>query len=966
MKRICAISLCLVMLIGAFSIVNPLSLSSPSSNEVFTASFNDVYNLPEFPFGHEWDTGDGQQVYNEGWGGDVITVWVDVALDPQARLYIKYDYCNHMACYDGEPGGWDDMDFRNASYVLGWEMNYVGGTIYNYTLIGDWMLGYPTYPASNYSGIHVGYTVYAKNTTDGSVVVGEQYQNMFPYWPAHSINVTSTVSKTVLDPGENFWVNGTSNYWHRLNWHDNPPANECDVTVTVNPTYQDKTDAAGNFSMMIPAPMTPGFHTVNTTVSNTTENRNATCVSNEITIEVTNPITPHLPIRINSNADFDSAHGVANWATGNGTVWNPWIIERWDINGTGLGYCIFIGNTTEYFVVRDCYLHNADSVWRWPYITRSGLYLYNVQNGQLIHNTISNNQNDGIYVISSNSNTLTNNTASGNQDGIYFSNSDGNTLMNNNASSNNYDGISFRDSDSNMLINNTASSNYYDGIALSSSSSITPSNNTLSKNTVSNNLYGICLSSSSSNTFTNNTVSSNNEIGIYIASSISNTLRDNMMINDGIFIEESSQLSHWNTHTIDTSNKVNGKPVYYWKNQTGGTVPPGAGEVILANCTGVTVENQNVSDGSVGIELGFSSNNTMSYNTASNNYYGIYLWDSDCNTLINNTASSNTNCGIYLEQSISNTLANNTASSNNVEGIYLEWGSDGTTLSKNTVSNNFNGIYLSSSSITLSNNTISYNTFGIYVGFSFSSLIYHNRFINNTNQAFDNGTNFWNHSYPAGGNYWSDYIGDDIFSGPDQDIPGSDGFGDTNYTNIIGGNVDEYPLMSLSKFIEYDIPLQEGWNLVSLPLVQSSKSIIAVLASIDGKWDCIRAYDAINEIWLSNVTSRPDSLNDIQSLNHKMGFWININETNVNLTVRGYMLSSTSISLYAGWNLIGYPSLNIETIANALWGTSADNVMVCDTSEPYNIKEVGPNYVMQPGEGYWVHVPFDTVWVVDW
>ena len=40
--------------------------------------------------------------------------------------------------------------------------------------------------------------------------------------------------------------------------------------------------------------------------------------------------------------------------------------------------------------------------------------------------------------------------------------------------------------------------------------------------------------------------------------------------------------------------------------------------------------------------------------------------------------------------------------------------------------------------------------------------------------------------------------------------------------------------------------------------------------------------------------------------------------------------------------------------------------MVCDTSEPYHIKEVGPSYVMKPGEGYWVHVPFDTVWVVDW
>ena len=74
----------------------------------------------------------------------------------------------------------------------------------------------------------------------------------------------------------------------------------------------------------------------------------------------------------------------------------------------------------------------------------------------------------------------------------------------------------------------------------------------------------------------------------------------------------------------------------------------------------------------------------------------------------------------------------------------------------------------------------------------------------------------------------------------------------------------------------------------------------------------------------------------------------------------------TSIPLYAGWNLVGYPSLTNETVANALWGTGADRVEVFDSGEPYRIKEVGPTYLMKPGEGYWVHVPADTVWVVDW
>jgi hypothetical protein len=40
----------------------------------------------------------------------------------------------------------------------------------------------------------------------------------------------------------------------------------------------------------------------------------------------------------------------------------------------------------------------------------------------------------------------------------------------------------------------------------------------------------------------------------------------------------------------------------------------------------------------------------------------------------------------------------------------------------------------------------------------------------------------WDNGYPSGGNYWSDYTGTDNYSGPSQNIPGSDGIGDVNYT----------------------------------------------------------------------------------------------------------------------------------------------------------------------------------------
>jgi hypothetical protein len=165
----------------------------------------------------------------------------------------------------------------------------------------------------------------------------------------------------------------------------------------------------------------------------------------------------------------------------------------------------------------------------------------------------------------------------------------------------------------------------------------------------------------------------------------------------------------------------------------------------------------------------------------------------------------------------------------------------------------------------------------------------------------------------------------------------------------------------------YDITLNEGWNLVSLPLEQQDESIDQVLSSITGQWDYIRTYDAITGTWESNSTYAPNQLNDFSTLNHKQGFWINITEPGGTiLSCSGYDPPTTSINLYAGWNLVGYPSLTNETVANALWGTGADQVMVCDTSEPYHVKEAGPTYLMKSGEGYWVHVPFDTVWIIDW
>jgi len=183
---------------------------------------------------------------------------------------------------------------------------------------------------------------------------------------------------------------------------------------------------------------------------------------------------------------------------------------------------------------------------------------------------------------------------------------------------------------------------------------------------------------------------------------------------------------------------------------------------------------------------------------------GILIIDaSDCK-IYSNIMSLMNNNGITLE---GNNAANNLIYSNifqeNTVAVNLTASSTNNTIYKNIITSNNIGLSVESSGHIIYANTISENQLGIDMSNSNGNIIYHNNFINNKENAkSEQYFNAWDNGYPSGGNYWNNYMGVDEKSGANQDVFGSDGIGDTNYT-IAVNNIDRYPL--LQPFNPHDI-----------------------------------------------------------------------------------------------------------------------------------------------------------------
>ncbi len=392
---------------------------------------------------------------------------------------------------------------------------------------------------------------------------------------------------------------------------------------------------------------------------------------------------------------------------------------------------------------------------------------------------------------------------------------------------------------SSVTVANMYISNFEYGIWLYDSSSITLTNNVLASCE-----YGIRISDSQYNFLKDNTAMNNNVCGIFLWFSsynvlsnneiidnfvaidmqwgTGNTLRDNIMVGNKYSIEIGHYALSYYLHDIDSSNTINGKPLYYWINRHDETIPSDVGCVYIVNSTGIKVEHLTVTGNVYAVTIAFSTDCELRDVTATYNMYGPLLDAAEHNILVGNNVSCNAEGGFQLVDSSHNLLMNNVAINNTglavagaAAGIYLEdtmW----EVLKNNILTNNTMGIGVDDSSgieivgndinsntlygimvagvcsdCTIEENDIIQNSAGMWMATEWviGNRIFHNNFINNSKQIHIQipiGSNDWDDGYHSGGNYWSDYLGWDA---------DDDGIGDSPYV-INERNRDRYPLMS--------------------------------------------------------------------------------------------------------------------------------------------------------------------------
>ena len=167
------------------------------------------------------------------------------------------------------------------------------------------------------------------------------------------------------------------------------------------------------------------------------------------------------------------------------------------------------------------------------------------------------------------------------------------------------------------------------------------------------------------------------------------------------------------------------------------------------------------------------------------------------------------------------------------------------------------------------------------------------------------------------------------------------------------------------------------WIFVSFPYAMSGDIVSmfndATYGGGGDDWDIAKWYDVTDasDPWKTYNKAYP-TLSDMPLLiTNNMGIWLRISSAAgddvITTGVQGaYSETAVDIDLYAGWNMVSYPSATPIDADVTLGPTGADWIAVYDSAAPFVLDYDDLSLVsMTPGNAYWIHVPADTTWTVN-
>ena len=592
------------------------------------------------------------------------------------------------------------------------------------------------------------------------------------------------------------------------------------------------------------------------------------------------------------------------------------------------------------------------------------------ENITIRNNNVSFNERRGITLHFTNNSTISNNSAMFGLYGIHLSYSDNSIIDNCNTS---WGGWALHLSNSNNnTISNTES--YYSGYGMV----ITRSHrNTIEDNIASRSGWGISLALSNNNTVVNNNASYNNNWGFDIIRSDGNSIVNNTAFDNNVGLDFDD--SHYNTVSMNTAVKNAFSGIGLWNSDhntaTLNTLAYNGDGVEFVVAHNNTLYSNDILNNDIGVHIRLSYGNIIDYNYIGTNIdFGVKITSSSGNFVYHNSIFDNVQQA--FDDTDSNQWDDGYPSGGNwwsdYNGIDLMWGPLQDLLGPDGIGDTPYVIDADSEDryplmgppvaiyprppVILQADLTGYNSSNVTIIWALSpddgaglySVIRYDVYRNSTYEPTGSGYAMMA-SVPNGTYEFTDILA---------------GEGDPNnyFYVVCAVNMTNDSSCSEDQAGKFTRPLSGGPNLVSIPLVPTDDSVGTILQTV--KWNKTWTFDSFSKVWSWETKFKPYP-GKLQNVDLLMALWVNVTE-NSNLTVAGLVPGSSSIPLYSGWNLVGFPSFSTTyTVADLKAETGATRVEGYDpSSPPYFLREMLDSDILQAGEGYWIHMSLNGIWTV--